>query len=261
MTTRKDRDKLHTQIDQLNNAELIVVNRFVDSVLASIRMSLRDNSWLVTRSWAEMFITQLKAHHALQPDPLSRKAFEHAFNASCEAAGFPTYPSKSMIHRFFDTSIDLPEKGLINLSLKASSAQKMKEDTIHISKLTEAAWIQDVRTQAERYKHIVELFEEYQQRTNLIMMLRAFSDEHNILKYELTEIPTSIFATVNQLNISQAQAATIKLPPGASSQDAIARIRVDRSDAKITVTGIKKKYCIVHGLWWIPIVLQHDAHS
>ena len=52
---------------------------------------------------------------------------------------------------------------------------------------------------------------------------------------------------VDQLTVAQAQPATIPLPPGTPARDADLRIRVDRSDANITITGIKLSAMEVHG--------------
>jgi hypothetical protein len=76
------------------------------------------------------------------------------------------------------------------------------------------------------------------------------------LLYELIEIPTSLFASVDQLTVAQAQLATIPLPPGTSAKDADLRIRVDRSDAKITIAGIKLSATEVHARWQVPRLLS-----
>ena len=47
------------------------------------------------------------------------------------------------------------------LSLKSTAAQRLSQTTVHISKLTEAAWIQDMRTSKERRRRTVGLFQDY----------------------------------------------------------------------------------------------------
>jgi hypothetical protein len=61
---------------------------------------------------------------------------------------------------------------------------------------------------------------------------------------------------VDQLTVAQAQLATIPLPPGTSAKDADLRIRVDRSDAKITIAGIKLSATEVHARWQVPRLLS-----
>jgi hypothetical protein len=249
------RSGLHDKIDNLNDPEVIVVDHFVDAVLTDVDYELLDGSWLVVDPWAEAFVTRLRAHHALNPEPLSTTAFESAFNASCEAAGWIAHPADSATNRFFDTVIEMPGLAPYFVSLKATSAKGMSYNTIHISKLTEAAWIQDVRTQAARRARIVELFAEYREQTDSIIILRCFREEDgSSLLYELVEIPTALFESVDQLTVAEAQASTIPIPPGVTPPDA--RIRIDRSDAKITITGIQIDVCIVHGRWRIPNLAQ-----
>jgi hypothetical protein len=96
----------------------------------------------------------------------------------------------------------------------------------------------------------VELFASYRSQTDRIMVLRCFRKDISNYRYELLEIPTAVFASVDQLSISQAQASTIPIPPDALPPHA--RIRIDRCDAKITVTGIGHELCAVHGRWSIP---------
>lgn len=65
--------------------------------------------------------------------------------------------------------------------------------------------------------------------------------------YELLEIPTTIFAPVASLTVQQAQPGTIKIAGGATAPDF--SIRIDRSDSKITLTGIRLDLCLIHGRW------------
>lgn len=250
MTDPDQRDELHEKLDRLDDPEVVVVDRFVDAVLTPVEQSLADGSWLTIQPWAEAFLARLRAHHALNAEPLSTSAFEAAFNAACEAAGWKVRPASSATNRFFDTVVASPDAGEVKLSLKATSAKNMSRRTIHISKLTEAAWIQDARTQTGRHEKIVELFRTYREETDSIIVLRCFREADAHLFYELIEIPTGLFASVDDLTVGQAQAATIPIPPGADKPDA--RIRIDRSDAKMTVTGIRIGVCTVHGEWDIP---------
>jgi len=142
------------------------------------------------------------------------------------------------------TGDDQPRK----LSLKASSVKDMRAPTVHISKLTEAAWIQDARRLSDRRDRIVQLFLDYQQTTSAIVMLRGFRGRQGFeVLYELLEIPTTIFEPVARLTVQQAQPGTIKIPGGTSAPDF--SIRIDRSDSKVTLAGIRLDLCLVHGRW------------
>jgi hypothetical protein len=243
------RERIAKKIDGLSDTELVVTERLIDALIAPVKTEVQAGSWL-GGPWTGAFLARLRAHHALNREPLSTTHFEAAFNASCEAVGWKVVPATSATTRFYDTTITVPEKGTLRLSLKASSARDMKPGWIHISKLTEGAWIQDTRTQSARLAHIRTLFSDYQAETDAIMMLRGFGREDGSTRYELIEIPTSLFGPVQQLTVAQAQASTIPIPPDAALPDL--KIRVDRSDSKITLTQIQLAVCAVHGRWEIP---------
>lgn len=246
MKTPSSRRDLHTKIDSLSQQGVDVVTGVVNAILSPAHTELLSNSWLTTPSWAEGFLARLRAHHALSREPLSTTQFEAAFESACESAGWTVGSSVSATQRFFDTTITLPGAQPKRISLKASSAAGMNKKWIHISKLTEAAWIQDTRIQTKRRDKIVELFKEYREITDCIIMLRGFKSD-NAVDYELIEIPTALFDAVDQLDTATAQLSTIPIPVNIKPPHL--KIRIDRSDAKITLTGIQVDVCDVHGRW------------
>ena len=98
------------------------------------------------------------------------------------------------------------------LSLKASSAKSMSKNSVHISKLTEAAWIQDARKQSDRRDKLIELFRDYRAITDAIIMLRRFTNAAGVI-YELIEIPTSLFEPIDRLDTKQPSSRTFSVPP------------------------------------------------
>lgn len=218
---------------------------FVAAILTPVAQSLLADSWLLSPEWAIGFLARLRGHHALSEEPLSTTQFEAAFNAASEAAGWTVTPAVGATNRFYDTTIERNGESK-RLSLKASSAKDMRRGTVHISKLTEAAWIQDTRRQADRRDRLVQLFGEYREVTDAIVMLRGFRRPDAVL-YELVEISTDLFAPVALLSIEAAQKGTIDIPEGQVVPSF--RIRVDRSDAKLTLSGIRLDVCTVHGTW------------
>lgn len=243
-----DRDDIHSKVDRLGDPELLVVEGVVDAVLRNVAFELLPGSWLAVPAWADAFVARLKAHHALNVEPLATLSFEAAFNAACEAAGWSVVPAPSATHRFFDTTIAMPEGEAITLSLKTTAPKKLKPLELSISKLTEAAWIQDARRQADRHEMLLEVFRKFREQTTSIIQLRCFRGEP--LRYELVEIPSSIFNSVDLLTVADAQASTVRIPPGVTP--AHLRIVLDRSDAKITLVGIRIEHCLVHGRWEVP---------
>lgn len=240
------REALHNKVDDLSLQEVVVVAEYVDALLTPVSADINKDSWLVSGAWADAFLARLRAHHALSVAPLSREQFETAFEASCEAAGWKVTRTSSAVHRFYDTTIERSGVKRRNISLKATSARDIRPGWVHISKLTEAAWIQDARVKTVRRNRIVGLFKEFREACYAIVILRCFRRSESML-YELVEIPSSLFETVDNLEVAAAQADTIGVPPGSAAPHL--KIRIDRSDSKITLTGIQISACTVHGRW------------
>lgn len=117
-----------------------------------------------------------------------------------------------------------------------------------MTRLTEAAWIQDARTPRDRRARIRELFRSYQRAVDAIIMLRAFRKEGVPHRYQLLKIPTTLFASVQQapIDVFQRDAPSIDCEYGGKLAAVIA---IDRSDAKITVKRIQLSACTVHAEW------------
>lgn len=246
------RGELHAKVELLNDAQVVVVARFVDAVTGATDVELLETSWFATPIWAEDFTARLRAYHANAEDPLSSTAFEAVFVGACRTAGWEVDRAASATHRFFDVTLVRPGTTARTLSLKASSAKDMNRQTVHISKLTEAAWIQDARRARDRKPLTVQLFDDYRAATSSILMLRGFhTTDPAALEYQLIEIPTDIFARVADVPAADFQAGTVAV----RGEDGVVdfKIRLDRSDAKITLTGIRLGVCTVHGSWKLPI--------
>jgi len=123
---------------------------------------------------------------------------------------------------------------------------------IHISKLTEAAWIQDTRTPTARREATLELFASYQRVVTAILMLRAFrvaEDGPAPRLYQLVEIPATLFDSIQHEPLGAFQSDAPVIPCRDATGRTIARVALDRSDAKITVRSIQLDVCTVHAEW------------
>ncbi|WP_143012997.1 hypothetical protein [Actinopolyspora mzabensis] len=248
MTGQNARDDLHDKIDALNTSQVYRVSQYVDALTRSLFEGINPESSLVTTSWLEEFRSRIQAHHAVNIAPLTRTTFEDAFAAACEAAGSDTLKSESATNRFWDIAVDHSY-----YSLKTTAAKNISHYYLHISKLTEAAWIQDQRTASGRRDKTLELFHEFRYQVKSIFMLRGFkNDDLTVSRYELVEIPGTLFDPIFQVPVTEfnADGPKIKLPYGSITPDL--EIRIDRSDAKVTIGQIQRESCIVHGTWDFP---------
>jgi hypothetical protein len=79
-----------------------------------------------------------------------------------------------------------------------------------------------------------------------IVQLRYFQ---SLQLYELVEIPVSLFSQILEVGRTHfsADGPTINIPVGKDPPDFT--LKLDRSDAKITIANINKHLCLVHGTW------------
>ena len=208
-------------------------------------------TWLTgPEEWIEYFGLALSVHHSATTEPLGLTAFETVFRNACEHLAWPIDPPGSKTQRFVDLTVR-DRAGLERrLSLKSTAAQNLSKTTLHISKLTEAAWIQDARTASDRRNRTQEIFRRYQETVTHIVMLRAFRGAPGEVPslYQLVEVPASIFDTVQTapLKVFAPDAPQIDCEVEGST---VAIVAIDRSDAKITVRRVQLSACTVHAEW------------
>jgi hypothetical protein len=216
------------------------LKEFLGALRRPCMVEMNPNSYFNKDSFESEFRSKLLTHHCFMGSPLFQESFDSAFIAACSHAGHKVEEAPDG-QRFWDVIVDGKR-----ISLKSSKAKSLREDTVHISKLTEAAWIQDCRTAAKRREYTRSLFKEYCDEVDAIVQLRYFQ---SLNRYELVEVPVTLFSQI--MNVGRAQFSadgpTINIPIGKNPPDFT--LKLDRSDAKITITKINKNLCLVHGVW------------
>ncbi len=253
------RDALKARIDGLSETAIRFVARMVDSLSSPPAANTSEpNTWISgTPDWVEYFGLALSVHHGTTVDALGLNGFETAFGNACESVNWKTEWAESMTHRFSDLTVTDNEDKRRRLSLKSTAAQRLSPRTIHISKLTEAAWIQDIRSARERRTRTLALFQEYMDAVDSIMILRAFRQLNKIPeRYQLVEIPTVIFESLRDTTLSQFNSDGPRVDCSFGGHPSAARVSLDRSDAKITVSGIMLDVCSVHAEWELSVERQ-----
>jgi hypothetical protein len=217
---------------------------FITALRTDCVAKMNPESKFSTESFESEFRSKLLTHHCFMGSPLFQESFDSAFIAACTYAGHQVELAP-VGQRFWDVRIDGRR-----ISLKSSKAKSLRSETLHISKLTEAAWIQDCRTAAKRCEETHRLFREYCGEVDEILQLRYFQLQR---LYELVEIPVTLFSQVLKVGKTHfsADGPTINIPIGKVPCDFT--LQLDRSDAKITVANINKGLCIVHGTWQLCI--------
>ena len=244
------REELKAELDKFSRAKIEFVSTVVQSLSNPPRTDIRKRGTWLTRSpeWLEYFGLALSVHHGSTAEPLGLTAFETVFRNACRAANWAIDDQGSATQRFVDLTVATGRERKRRLSLKSTAAKNLPQTTAHISKLTEAAWIQDARTPRDRRDRVRTLFREYRNAVDAIMMLRAFRKEGVPHRYQLLEIPTRPFAPVQEapLAVFQSDAPSISCE---MDGEPAAVIAIDRSDAKITVKRIRLSVCTAHAEW------------
>ena len=242
---------LRANIEVLSPMGVRFIARIIDSLSSPLQAQISD-TWLgQPPGWTEYFGLTISVYHGTTAEPLGLVGFEVAFRNACEAVGWTVDEPGSATQRFVDMTVHTNENTEQRLSLKSTAALGLSATTAHISKLTEAAWIQDVRSAKTRRDHTLELFRQYREAVDSIIMLRAFRPDRTSLpsKYQLLEIPTNIFTSLEDAPLGAFAADGPTIDCAYQGNPAAARISLDRSDAKITIKQIKLSACTLHAEW------------
>ena len=246
------RDELKARIDTLSPMAVQFVARLVNSLANAPTSNAVAETWLTEHpEWLEYFGLALSAHHGTTTEPLGLKGFEAVFRNACEALDWQVDPPGAATQRFVDVGLTSADGVRRRLSLKSTAAKRLSERVAHISKLTEAAWIQDVRSARTRRRNTLELFRAYRAAVDTILLLRAFRDDPTEVpgRYQLIEIPADIFRALEDVPAAAFAADGPAIPCAYGRLESAARVALDRSDAKITVRGIQIRACTVHAEW------------
>lgn len=231
---------LFEKISKLNRHQQNRVLEFMNALEKPCVEWINPESKYVDESFAEEFRSRILTQHAFQSTPLFQDTFDAAFIAGLNAGG-KKCESAPPGERFWDL-----KAGNSKISLKSTKEKNLNLNKLKISKLTEAAWIQDCRTAAMREEYTKNLFTQYISTVSTIFQLRYFSKKSY---YELIEIPISLFKPILEVprEYFNSDGPTIDIPVGANPP--FMKLKIDRSDAKITINAILKSHCIVHGTW------------
>ena len=222
----------------------------VESLSRPPHADIRAETWITASpDWIEYFGLALSVHHGATVEPLALTGFETMFRNACEYVNWPMDDAGSRTGRFVDVTVNAAGETR-KLSLKSTSAKRLSEKSVHISKLTEAVWIQDVRTPGARRDGLLNLFRQYREAVSAIMILRAFRQGAAAAprRYQLVEIPVRLFESIQDAPLQDFTGDAPVIKCRIDGQH-VADVAVDRSDAKIIVRNIRLAACTVHAEW------------
>src|SRR4029077_18475908 len=190
MTGDTGRDDLMAVVAELDDEQVARLVDFARVMAQPIDEVLNPDSDVMVPAFATEFRARLQAHHAEHTTKMDRLGFEGAFLAASRAAGFATEAAPTGTTRFYDAKVD----GMQG-ALKTEGPKKMSRDFLHVSKLSEAAWIQDMRSARPRYKRTMEFVDEFLAAVDRFFTLRYYQADP-MPHYELVEIPVGHFERI-----------------------------------------------------------------
>ncbi|HEY2335473.1 MAG TPA: hypothetical protein VGH58_10775 [Solirubrobacterales bacterium] len=238
-SVRADLFDVAHRLDDKQVARLLDVARVMAQPIIE---KINASSGVLEPEFVAEFRARLQAHHATHTTQMDRLGFENAFLSASRAAGFDATEAPSRTTRFYDATIS-DER----VALKTEGAKSLKADKLHISKLSEAAWIQDMRSARKRYERSMEFIDAFLAAVDRIFMLRYYQASPTP-HYELVEIPVSHFERVRELTPSDFESDAPRVMI-LDEEGEIMEFRLDRSDSKITIGKIAKSRCVVHAEW------------
>ncbi|WP_446218650.1 hypothetical protein [Micromonospora sp. IBHARD004] len=229
-------------VSRLNDIQAHKLLKFAEAFLLPIDAWMNPQSNLVTEAFAKEFEARLQLHHATHSKQLDRVGLEDAVRAASIAAGRSVHGPMGATRRFIDEIIDGER-----FAIKSTAALNVSEQFLHISKVSEAAWIQDVRGAQARAEKAKQQILSYMTEVDRLIQLRILPDREK-WRYQLVEIPMSLLRPILDLdrNLFAPDGPTIPIVDG---RGPCLTLKLDRSDAKITFTRIPISRCIIHARW------------
>lgn len=101
-----------------------------------------------------------------------------------------------------------------------------------------------------RRQRTLELFRDYREAVDAIILLRAFRKPNGIPnRYQLVEISSELFESLEDAPESAFAADGPVIDCAFKGLASAAQVAIDRSDAKITIRRIRLSACTVHAEW------------
>lgn len=240
-----DRATLIPLLEVLDDASVSQLVQIAGALANAIEATVNPDAGLMVPEFQAEFEARLKVHHATHSKQLDRISMEDAFKAASRRAGRRVGRSAGATAPFIDLVVDGE-----GVALKSTAAKDVRAGHLHISKLCEAAWIQDVRGAQPREKHCKDQIRKFLAQAHRIFQLRVLPDRA-YWRYQLVEVPVALFQPILDLDRGLFAPDGPRIPVSDSSGACLTLV-LDRSDAKITIARIPISRCIVHAEWTLP---------
>lgn len=245
LTAPADRAAMIALLDSLDDASISQLTQIAGALANTIEARVDTDAGLMVPAFQEEFEARLKVHHATHSKQLDRISMEDAFKAASRRAGRRVGGSAGATAPFIDLVVDGE-----GVALKSTAAKDVRAGHLHISKLCEAAWIQDVRGAGPRETQCKDQIRRFLAQAHRIFQLRVLPDQA-FWRYQLVEVPVELFRPILDLDRGLFAPDGPRIPVTDATGPCLTLV-LDRSDAKITIAKIPIARCIVHAEWTLP---------
>ncbi len=240
-------ERLIAAIPELSDYRLKLVDRIIGVFRTAKNFVRAGDSQLITPQVLEDFGDVLRLHHSFSREPFSKDKFEYALERVLLESNVNAQLAPQGA-RGYDLGIDSER-----FSLKTEAARTIKENTIHISKFMELGsgkWGDDP-------VDLVGLRDQFM--TNLagiqrVLILRALTKGDPNYRYELVEVPKSLFLKAATGRLEMMVSSKQHPKPGycyvEENGDLLFSLYFDGGgERKLQIKSLSKKLCFVHALW------------
>jgi hypothetical protein len=240
---RNDVNRLSKQMFELSLAEPRHYQASAQSDLADER-------------FCEFFAGKLIEAHVINHYRVEGRAFETLLARAARSAGLKAQLADSLTSAGHDVIINGAR-----FQLKTEAAKKINPAYITISKLMESAGTKDVASRSDAARFARQSVAAHLTRYDRLVILRAFDQPDAAgrrgVRYELTEIPKTLFAGLERLTArdfkepraSGHTSAELRVP---GEMEPAMTLVLDGSDNKITLRRVRRDLCHVHAVFWVP---------
>jgi DNA-binding MarR family transcriptional regulator len=196
---------------------------------------------------------QLALHHATHDEKLNKKSFEYLLKYAFDAANIDTLMTANTTFAGHDLVA-----GGVRYSLKTQADRNISAKGIYIQKLMEARWIRDSNNPIDLLQELKERLARHLNEYDRILVLRAFSQPLDKVRYDLVEVSKATIAEALKLKPEDLSAKNSFGSTGADVKDARGtafRILLDGSVEKIRIFNLRVDRCKIHGAWTVSLPL------
>lgn len=242
--TDQEKKELLEALEGLRPAQLQWVKGAILAFGVPHQFTRAQDSDIVTQAVLENLGDRMLSHHSGSRQALSKDRFEFAFEAALNDSEIPSQLVKSRTNRGHDITI-----AGVPVGLKTEAAANIREETIHVSKwmeLGKGAW---------ELPLLRDSFLKHMESYDRIFTLRCLSADPSRVRYELVEIPKTLFMEAANCILEVQEGSKQNPKPGYGYvRDSAGLLKFSLyfdggSERKLQIKGLRKDLCKVHATW------------